>query len=122
MTVTRQTALCGHCDCDPYAQRGSVLDAEGDVVLYNACDGLTWIFRDDVCHGLTVTASDRTIALTREGETLAAVEIEVEGRNYVARWLPSERVALRWDTRYGLIAKVARRLLKPAACCRGEDQ
>ena len=116
MTATPQTALCGHPGCDPYRRRNSVLDEQGDVVIYHACDGTRWVFRDDVCHGL-ILGSGWT--LTREGETETAAQIRCVGdRQWVAMWLPSENVAARHDTSYGLIAKMARRLLMPAACCK----
>ncbi len=92
----------------------SVLGEAGDVVLYNAADGTKWVFRDNVCHGLIL----RTASLWKQGENYPAVRIHAEGRDWVARWEQSKAVAFRHDTRYGLIAKVARKLLVPSACCR----
>jgi hypothetical protein len=116
--VTAGTALCGHPGCDPYQRRNSILDDEGDVVIYNACDGVRWVFRDDVCHGLILRSRWR---LFREGETEpAAVIANVGDRQWAASW-PNDRVFLRHDTSYGLVAKVARRLLHPARCCEGES-
>jgi hypothetical protein len=110
-------ALCGHPGCDPYQRRNSVLDDEGDVVVYNACDGVKYVLRDDVCHGL-ILGSGWT--LTREGETEPAATItNIGDREWAASW-PGGRVFLRHDTSYGLVAKVARRLLNPKACCKGE--
>lgn len=95
----------------------SILDEQGDVVLYNAPDGTNWVFRDDVCHGLRL----RGDSLWKEGrQDQPAAEIKAEGRDWVARWYSSKAVAFRHDTRYGLIAKVARKLLVPAKCCKGE--
>jgi hypothetical protein len=87
------------------------------VVLYHACSGITYVFRDDVCHGLIL---GRGWTLTREGEnTPAATLTHVADRTWIASW-PSGRTFLRHDTGYGLIAKAARRLLKPAKCCGNE--
>jgi hypothetical protein len=91
----------------------SVLDEAGDVVLYNAADGTKWVFRDDVCHGLVLRGS----ALFKQDQTAPAAEIKAEGRDWVARWCQSGAVCFRHDT-YGLIAKVARKLLVESACCR----
>lgn len=116
-TLDLTTALCGHPHCDPHQRRNSILDDEGDVVLYHACTGVRWIFRDDVCHGLILGPG---WTLTREGETEPAATIRNEGDwSWVASW-PNGRVFLRHDTSYGLVAKVARRLLHPKACCKGE--
>lgn len=98
----------------------SILDKQGDVVLYIDGAGTRWIFREDVCHGLTLNGVDNYATLYRQGENWAAVNIRAEGRLYVAYWQPSNVVAVRHDTFYGLVAKAARRLLKPAACCKGE--
>lgn len=98
----------------------SILDEQGDVHLFTAGDGTRWIFREDVCHGLELNGVDNYSHLYRQGENFPAVRIASEGSGWVARWQPSNAVAARWDTRYGLIAKMARRLLKPAACCRGD--
>jgi hypothetical protein len=117
--ITHRTALCGHDTCDPYQHRNSVLDDQGDVVLYNACDGVRWVFRDNVCHGLTLHADPLVWTLTREGETELAATITLHGVDWAASW-PTGRVFIRHDTGFGLVAKVARRLLTPAACCRGE--
>ena len=115
MSITPKTALCGHDHCDPYARRNSVLDDIGDVVIYNACDGVRWVFRANVCHGLILT---RNHTLVRENETEpAAVITSVGDRQWTAAW-PSGRCFLRHDTYYGLVAKVGRRLLNPATCCR----
>ncbi|GAA0493966.1 hypothetical protein Ade02nite_20880 [Paractinoplanes deccanensis] len=99
----------------------SVLDEQGDVGLYNAPDGERWIFRDNVCHGLRMGGAGGITTLYKEGQGVPAVRIRAEGRDWVARWEQSKAVAFRHDTRYGLIAKVARRLLQPAACCRREQ-
>jgi hypothetical protein len=108
-------ALCGHPGCSPHQRRNSILDDEGDVVIYNACDGVKYVFRDDVCHGL-ILGSGWT--LTREGETeVAATITNIGDRSWVATW-PGGRVFARWDTGAGLLAKVARRLLNPKECCR----
>lgn len=115
--ITAQTALCGHPGCDPYRRRNSILDEEGDVVLYNACDGVRWVLRDDVCHGLILYAGSQVWTLTRERETEPAATITLHGVDWSATW-PSGRVFLRHDTGFGLVAKVARRLLQPAACCK----
>ncbi|GAA3348890.1 hypothetical protein GCM10020358_69060 [Amorphoplanes nipponensis] len=113
-TLTRNTALCGHPECDPFQRRNSILDDEGDVVLYNDCTGVKYMFRDTVCHGLIL---GRGWTLIREGESEPAATLKhVADRAWTASW-PSGRVFLRHDTGYGLIAKVARRLLKPAKCC-----
>lgn len=100
----------------------SILDEQGDVVLYNAPYGTRWVFRDDVCHGLILGQMGLATTLTREGETEAAVLIaNVGDRAWTATMLPvAGRALAHHDTRYGLIAKVARRLLMPAACCKGE--
>lgn len=116
--ITAKSAVCGHPGCDPYERRISVLDDLGDVVIYSACDGTRWVFRDDVCHGLTLISVGGFTTLSRQDENWAAVHIRPEGDLYVARWQPLGTVAARWDTRYGLIAKMARRMLKPAACCK----
>jgi hypothetical protein len=77
------------------------------------------VFRDDVCHGLILRSGWR---LFREGEIEPAVQIRSVGdRAWAAVWLPSENVAARHDTSYGLVARMARRLLVPAACCTGEE-
>ncbi|WP_433294536.1 hypothetical protein ACQP2F_33355 [Actinoplanes sp. CA-030573] len=113
-TPTPYTALCGHPECDPYQRRNSTLDDQGDVVLYHACTGIKYVFRDQVCHGLILR---RDWTLTREGEnTPAAALTQVADRAWTASW-PSGRVFLRHDTGYGLIARTARRLLTPAKCC-----
>ena len=97
----------------------SVLDEHGDVVLYNAADGSRWVFRDNVCHGLTLRGS----ALFKQGGNSPAAEIKAEGADWVARWTNAGTVAFRHDTFYGLVAKVARKLLVPSACCAlGEDE
>lgn len=120
--LTRNTALCGHPTCDPYQRRNSILDDEGDVVLCNACDGIRWVFRDDVCHGLWLFTGHHVWMLTREGETEPAATITLLGdRSWAASW-PTGRVFIRHDTGFGLVARVARRLLVPAACCRGEAE
>lgn len=114
--ITADTALCGHPTCDPYRRRNSVLDEQGDVVIYHACNGVRWIFRDDVCHGLVLGAG---WTLTREAETDPVVTIHNIGdRSWVAHWQPSGRVFARHDTGYGLVAKAARTLLQAAACCK----
>ncbi|BAL87199.1 hypothetical protein AMIS_19790 [Actinoplanes missouriensis 431] len=115
VVITSKTALCGHAHCDPYRRRNSVLDETGDVVVYHACDDTRWIFRDDVCHGLIL----RSRRLDREDGT-TVVTLESDGdRSWLAR--TPNRVLVRHDTYYGLIAKAARRLLMPAACCKGES-
>jgi hypothetical protein len=104
-TLTPYAALCGHPECNPYQRRNSILDDQGDVVLYRACTGITYVFRDQVCHGLILR---RDWTLTREGEnTPAAALTQVADRAWIASW-PSRRVFLRHDTGYGLIAKAAR--------------
>lgn len=111
--MTRSTALCGHPTCDPWQQRSSVLDEAGDVVIYNACDGVQYVFRDDVHRGLILNWTPAGWTLTREGETEPVCEGGEDGyRSYAARALPSGRVIARRDTQYGLIAKAARHYLK----------
>lgn len=110
--ITAKTALCGHPHCDPYQRRNSILDDIGDVVVYRACDGTRHVFRDDVCHGLILHSR----RLDREDGT-TAVTVESDGdRSWLAR-AEGGRVLVRHDTYYGLVAKSARRFLKPAACC-----
>lgn len=93
----------------------SVLDERGDVHLFT--NGANQqVFRDGVCHGLTLAGGD----LFRNGHLV--VRIRSHGGDYVAAWMPSGHVAARHDTRYGLIAKVARMLLHPATCCKGNVQ
>jgi hypothetical protein len=112
--IAPQAALCGHAHCDPYRRRNSVLDEQGDVVIYNACTGVRHVFRDNVCHDLILGPG---WTLTCDGETDPAATLACDGdRSWKAMW-PSGRVFLRHDTAYGLVAKVARRLLNPASCC-----
>jgi hypothetical protein len=112
--IDRNTALCGHPQCDPYQPRNSVLDEAGDVVIYHACHGTKHVFRDNAERGLILHGTDHGWTLTRDGETEPVVEGGEDGYGrYAARWLPSGRVLVRTDTQYGLIAKAARRLLRP---------
>ncbi|MFI5895694.1 hypothetical protein ACIA5D_36925 [Actinoplanes sp. NPDC051513] len=99
----------------------TILDDKGDVVLFVDGEGTRWVFRDDVCHGLILSGVSNYMTLSRPGQQfVAAATIKIEGGAYVALWQPSGAVAARHDTAYGLVAKMARRLLVPAACCRGE--
>lgn len=116
-------ALCGHDTCDPYQQRNSVLDAVGDVVLYNACDGTRHVFRDGHADGLILKATDDGWSLTRERH------VEVDGRWALTAddapvcagrldgqdWIAVHhggRTITRTDTLYGAIARAARYYLR----------
>ncbi|GGM52433.1 hypothetical protein GCM10007977_062490 [Dactylosporangium sucinum] len=121
--VQQTTALCGHDTCDPYRRRNSILDEPGDVVLYNACDGVRHVFRDGHDDGLILASTGDGWTLTRERH----VEVE-PGRwamvadpepvctgHHVGRgrdeWIAvhhTGRTIVRTDTLYGAIARAAR--------------
>ena len=123
--MNEHTALCGHDTCDPYQRRNSTLDERGDVVLYNACDGVQHIFRDGHDDGLILTSINSGWALTRardvetagQWKTVADDTPVCTGRRDGNDWIAqsrSGRVIVRADTLYGAIARAARYYLRTA--------
>ncbi len=97
----------------------SVLDEPGDVKLFTDAMGGKYVARDNVCHGLDLHRGDRCTEVHRNGHLIATIRCDAD-RSWVAAWMPSGKTAARHDTHYGLIAKLARMVLQPAACCKGE--
>jgi hypothetical protein len=123
--VNLWTALFVHPTCDPYLQRNSVLDEPGDVVLYQACDGVRHVFRDGHDDGLilTTTAGGWTLTRERHVETGGRWALVAEdqpvctGRQDGAGWAAysvSGRCIVRADTLYGCVARAARFYLRTA--------
>jgi hypothetical protein len=110
--------------------RNPTLDEQDDVVLYTHPDGSRHLFRDGRSDGLLLTPDGGSWAATREtytpkgegdGEQWALIPdvapvctggYDRQRRGYVARHTETGRVIATHDTRWGLLAKVARFYLR----------
>jgi len=96
-------------------ERNSVLDEQGDVVLFQDCDGIRHVFRDRVHDGLILHGdSNSRWTLTDDTGKPVCEGGAVHGSRdrYTAVDAVTGETVARHDTQYGLIAKAARRYLR----------